>query len=840
MNDDQAIKHWKNSVLTIAPALIGMIYLSLTSSDTTLSVLVTVVSIAASVITGWYLSSQEDSTSGSASEDNTRMLKALDVCNTNVMIADASNTIIYLNESVQQMLNEAEPFIKSELPNFNSRSLVGTNMDVFHKNPAHQQGMVASLRSTYKTRIKVGGRVFGLIATPLFNEAGERVGTVVEWEDKTDALAQEEREQEISKENLRIRSALDVCNTNVMMADEDLNIVYMNHSVKEMLTEVESDLRTDLPNFDSKKLMGENIDVFHKNPAHQRNMLENLRDMYRTEIVVGGRTFGLIATPVFHEDGSRTGTVVEWLDKTEAIAKEEQERAVANSNARVKQALDAVSGNTMIADNDFNIVYMNEAVTGMMSNAQGDIRKDLPNFDSANLMGQNIDIFHKNPAHQRNLVARMQGTYRAEIEVGGRTFALIANPIENAEGERLGAVVEWIDRTVEVATEKEIDELVSAASLGDLSQRLDTEGKGGFFLNLAQGLNNLVEIADDVVNDTARVLDALAHGRLTETIDGDYQGSFGKLKNDANATVDKLTEIITNIRDSASTVATGANEIAQGNADLSQRTEAQASNLEETASSMEEMTSAVKQTSENSTHANELAASASQQAAQGGEVVSRAVNAMDEINQSSNKIADIIGVIDEIAFQTNLLALNAAVEAARAGEQGRGFAVVAGEVRNLAQRSAGAAKEIKDLIRDSVEKVNAGTNLVNESGKTLDDIVQSVKRVTDMMQEISTAAQEQSSGIDQVNSAIAQMDEMTQQNAALVEEASAAGEAMAEQSRGMMQLMDFFTVDNSNRAPAMQMSSPAPAKNMTQASVGSHSPQGAQMSDSDDDEWQEF
>lgn len=226
MNDDQAIKHWKNSVLTIAPALIGMIYLSLTSSDTTLSVLVTVVSIAASVITGWYLSSQEDSTSGSASEDNTRMLKALDVCNTNVMIADASNTIIYLNESVQQMLNEAEPFIKSELPNFNSRSLVGTNMDVFHKNPAHQQGMVASLRSTYKTRIKVGGRVFGLIATPLFNEAGERVGTVVEWEDKTDALAQEEREQEISKENLRIRSALDVCNTNVMMADEDLNILY--------------------------------------------------------------------------------------------------------------------------------------------------------------------------------------------------------------------------------------------------------------------------------------------------------------------------------------------------------------------------------------------------------------------------------------------------------------------------------------------------------------------------------------------------------------------------------------------------------------------------------------
>jgi len=254
------------------------------------------------------------------------------------------------------------------------------------------------------------------------------------------------------------------------------------------------------------------------------------------------------------------------------------------------------------------------------------------------------------------------------------------------------------------------------------------------------------------------------------------------------------------------------------------------------------MTSAVKQTSENSVHANELAASASKQAEQGGEVVSRAVTAMDEINQSSNKIADIIGVIDEIAFQTNLLALNAAVEAARAGEQGRGFAVVAGEVRNLAQRSAGAAKEIKDLIRDSVEKVNAGTNLVNESGKTLEGIVKSVQRVTDMIEEISTAAREQSSGIDQVNSAVAQMDEMTQQNAALVEEASAAGEAMAEQSRGMMQLMDFFTVD-SNAAvsayvqqPAPQMSAPA-AHSPSPSTAGNH---GASMSDGDDDEWQEF
>ena len=321
------------------------------------------------------------------------------------------------------------------------------------------------------------------------------------------------------------------------------------------------------------------------------------------------------------------------------------------------------------------------------------------------------------------------------------------------------------------------------SAAGDLSRRIEISGKDGFFLNLAEGLNRLLGIADDVVADTVRIFDALAHGNLTRQIDKEYMGSFGKLKQDANSTVERLTEIITRIRESASTVTTGASEIAQGNADLSKRTESQASSLEETASSMEEMTSAVKQTSENSVHANELANSARGKAQEGGDVVSKAVDAMNEINQASKKISDIIGVIDEIAFQTNLLALNAAVEAARAGEQGRGFAVVAGEVRNLAQRSAGAAKEIKDLIRDSVDKVEAGTSLVNASGKTLSEIIGAVDRVSSMIQEISTAASEQSAGIDQVNSAVAQMDEMTQQNAALVEEATAAGEAMSEIGR---------------------------------------------------------
>jgi len=256
----------------------------------------------------------------------------------------------------------------------------------------------------------------------------------------------------------------------------------------------------------------------------------------------------------------------------------------------------------------------------------------------------------------------------------------------------------------------------------------------------------------------------------------------------------QLREIIGQIHAASDSITTGSQEIAAGNADLSQRTEEQASSLEETASSMEELTSTVKQNAENAKQANQLAIGASTVAVKGGAVVGEVVSTMSSINDSSKKIVDIISVIDGIAFQTNILALNAAVEAARAGEQGRGFAVVATEVRNLAQRSAAAAKEIHALIGDSVEKVGAGTKLVDEAGKTMEEIVSAVKRVTDIMSEITAASQEQSAGIEQVNQAIAQMDEVTQQNAALVEEAAAAAESLEEQAHSLTQVVAAFKI----------------------------------------------
>ena len=309
---------------------------------------------------------------------------------------------------------------------------------------------------------------------------------------------------------------------------------------------------------------------------------------------------------------------------------------------------------------------------------------------------------------------------------------------------------------------------------------------------------------ESCMGEAQQSLAALAEGDLTQEMQGTYQGELEKIKASVNGALANLTQTMTSVRSAVEAVTSGSEEITKGNEDLSQRTSEQASALEETSASMEEMTSTVKQNADNAKQANQLAIAARDTADKGGSVTKKAVDAMGEINKSSKKIADIITVIDEIAFQTNLLALNAAVEAARAGEHGRGFAVVAAEVRNLAQRSATAAKEIKGLINESIQRVNDGSELVNQSGKTLEEIVSSVKRVTDIIAEISAASQEQASGIDQVNKAILSMDETTQQNAALVEETTSAAQSMKEQAKALMQQVEVFKVnqEDGHQAPA--------------------------------------
>ena len=517
----------------------------------------------------------------------------------------------------------------------------------------------------------------------------------------------------------------------------------------------------------------------------------------------------------------------------------------ARETLRVKNALDRVSSCVMIANVEGRIIYMNNAVQQMLKDGEADLRRELPQFRADDVLGSNIDLFHKNPAHQRSMLGSLSQQYRTTVRIGGRTYMLTAVPVISEKGARLGTAVEWVDRTAEVAVEAEVSEIVDAANDGDFTRRLKVEGKEGFFKQLTLGINRLMETSSVGLNDIARVLELLARGDLTEKLTKEYKGTFGQLKNDTNTVVDKLTEIVSSIKESTESVNVASREIASGNTDLSSRTEQQASNLEKTAASMEELTSTVKQNAENAKQANQLAAGASEVAVKGGVVVGQVVTTMSSINESSKKIVDIISVIDGIAFQTNILALNAAVEAARAGEQGRGFAVVATEVRMLAQKSAAAAKEIKELIGDSVEKVGAGTKLVDEAGHTMQEIVASVKRVTDIMGEITAASQEQSAGIEQVNQAITQMDEMTQQNAALVEEAAAAAESLEEQAGNLAQAVAIFKLAQQARRevaarPAAARPAGLPAPRKPAANSHSASKSKPVKASGGGEEWTEF
>ena len=522
-----------------------------------------------------------------------------------------------------------------------------------------------------------------------------------------------------------------------------------------------------------------------------------------------------------------------------------ESKLVADENLRIKIGLDNVSTGVMIADNARNIIYVNKSVVNILSKAETNIRKHLPNFSAATLVGTNIDSFHGNPPHQAQLLSTLTNTYTTSMDIGGHSMVVTANPVINEQGQRLGAVAEWQDRTVEVAVEQEVADIVHGAVMGDFTRRIETQSKEGFFKQLGENLNQLMQTSETGLNEVVRVLNALSRGDLTEKITNDYSGTFGQLKNDSNTTVEKLHEIINKIKDVTNNINTGAKEIAAGNNDLSHRTEEQAASLEETAASMEQLTSTVQHNATNAKQANQLAVEASDIAGKGVEVVAEVVSTMEDINNSSHKIGDIISVIDDIAFQTNILALNAAVEAARAGDQGRGFAVVAVEVRNLAQRAATAAGEIKNLIDDSVMKVSSGSKLVTQAGKTMEEIVNSIHGVTVMMSEISAASMEQTAGIQQVNQAIAQMDDVTQQNAALVEQAAAAAESLEEQAQNLVLTVGSFKVDEYSNTPLFHPQERKETNKKTQAGANTYKSSSASKPklsslSIDNDIWEEF
>jgi methyl-accepting chemotaxis protein len=623
-----------------------------------------------------------------------------------------------------------------------------------------------------------------------------------------------------------------------------------------------------------------------------------------------------------------------------------EDKRIANEALRINEALDNVTTSVLIVDTNSTIIYANQSAQQLFKQAA--ISQEVPQFQANNLLGTSIEIFFKEHGREFFTTDNITNTiassshFQANTTTIHHTLVTLSDlklevsitPVINAEGERLGFVTEFRDRTAERATEQEVNAVVSAASIGDLSQRIELTNKTDFFKTFSEKLNQTLDNTQQMIEELQQVFAALARGDLSKTITKNYAGSLEQLKNDVNATINKLTimmdgiqnaalaasqgdfsqcinlidqegffatlseqlnqmlesfgqmseelkqvfaalargdltqtitinyagsleqlkddvnttvtaltQVINTVQQSAKVVTQAAVEISQGNTNLSQRTEQQAASLEETVASMEQMTTTVQQNADNAQQANQLAAHAREHAGQGGEVVGATIAAMTEISRSSKQVADIIGVINEIAFQTNLLALNAAVEAARAGEQGRGFAVVAQEVRNLAQRSAAAAKEIKGLIQDSVNKVEEGTRLVDQSGTTLKEIVLAAQKVSNIVSEIAAASREQTAGIQQINKVIAQLDDMTQQNSALVEEAAVTSETLKEQAQSLKEHVAFFktgkkTIPEENiiSQKTFAASKPQP-KEQANKSVTIIPRQIAQ---SDDEEWEYF
>ena len=465
-------------------------------------------------------------------------------------------------------------------------------------------------------------------------------------------------------------------------------------------------------------------------------------------------------------------------------------KRTADAAMRMNFALDNVSTPVTVSNEENNLIYMNRSGRALLES----IFKSSKIVDS--LYGRPLVESLTDEALVAITTGRLEKAQTAQGMVGDKIIRLSTSPVIDQSGIYLGRVCQWVDRTAEIAAEQDVAAIVEAAAAGDFSKRIEVGNKEGYFKSLAVDLNNFVEAVDNALSDVVRVLNSLAKGDLTQTIDREYTGTFLQMKTDANATVAQLKSIVTTISEATDAINGAAKEIASGNVDLSRRTESQAASLEQTASSTEELTNTVKNNADNASQASELARTSSEVADRGGKVVSEVVSTMGAIAESSNKIAEIISVIDGIAFQTNILALNAAVEAARAGEQGRGFAVVAGEVRNLAQRSASAAKEIKELISESVGKVSNGYKLVETAGQTMQEIVSSTQRVASIMNEISSASEEQRNGIMQLSHAITSMDESTQQNAALVEEAAASAQSLEDQANNLSQAVGVFRVDN--------------------------------------------
>lgn len=579
-----------------------------------------------------------------------------------------------------------------------------------------------------------------------------------------------------SREVMFKRAAFDNSNRAMMIIDRDFVVQYTNDATTELFREHAEEFKEAFPNFDSSAIVGTCIDVFHKNPAHQRQLLSDTSRLpYTTEIGLGDLKISLRISAVRSYDGEYVGNILEWKDVTELRTGQGIVSAIRASKAFIEFTPEG------------QVLTANDAFLKTMG------------YQLDEIVGKNHSLF-VDPEYARGSVYQnfwkelRAGNQRADkfqrITKDGKTVWLLASymPVTDASG-KVFKVVKFADDITE--TEMVLERAEAEREENARQQAL-------------------------VVTELARGLRGLSKGDLTVSLDNAFSSEYEQLRQDFNAASGQLRDTLNTIASGAEGMTTGVSEISQASADLSRRTESQAASIEESAAALDQATSSVRDTAASAENANELVSAASQEAESSREIVGRAVDAMGAIEKSSNEISQIISVIDEIAFQTNLLALNAGVEAARAGDAGRGFAVVASEVRALAQRSSDAAKEIKSLIMASTDHVDNGVTLVGQAGEALQSIMSRVHEVSGLVSSIAGSAKEQSRGLGEINSAVNQMDQVTQQNAAMVEQATAASMSLKQEAEQLLGMLAHFNTGNGQAAAAPQAVASAPVQDQQQ------------------------
>ncbi|MFZ1110694.1 MAG: methyl-accepting chemotaxis protein [Rhodomicrobium sp.] len=668
-----------------------------------------------------------------------QLKRAVDVTSNPIMVVDRDFNITYMNEASRQLLSKHREHLPERARDLGVENMIGASADIFHKNPEHQRRLLADpARLPHRADVKMGPMTFSLCISATWDKDGAYNGEVFEWSDVTEIRELTANAKGQIEAIGRAQAVIEFSLDGAVIAANDNFLRTMGYALSEVAGQHHSLF----------------VEPEYRQSREYRLFWEKLgRGEYDAgqykRIAKGGREV--------------------WLQASYNPIRDEKGRAY----KIVKYATDITEQKLRNADFEGQIASINReqaviefALDGKVLNANGNFLKAL-SYSIEEIRGQHhsmfVDAAYKQSPEYREFWDRLgRGQYNAgqykRIAKGGREVWMQAsyNPVFDLNGKPWKVVKYAADITAQKNAEfqlqaavNETQAVIEAAQSNDLTRRIPINGKTGEIEKLCAGVNGLL---------------------------------------------DTMTGIVSIIMDSSSTIASAATEIAAGANDLSQRTEQQASNLEETAASMEEMASTVKQNSDNAQQANQLSISARSIATDGGNVVSQAVDAMARIEQSSSKISEIIGVIDEIAFQTNLLALNAAVEAARAGDAGKGFAVVASEVRSLSQRTSVAAKDIKGLIVESGRQVKDGVKLVDNAGASLSEIVQSINRVADIVAEIAAASREQSTGVEEINKAVVQMDQMTQQNAALVEESAAASRTLQDEAQATYDRMSAFSI----------------------------------------------